>query len=596
MNYFQVVLNIIMTKHLLLSLSFLCLCIGTTVAQQLYTVQVGTFVDSRPQNFDEVRQLGFIYEQSFDGGLQRVFLGRFTTQAKAQQFIAPLQNQGFTNATVQPIAIQGNQQAIVIQIATRYTNKSINWSDLQRVGSLNVALENELIKVTTGTFSDLASAKNALPDIQRLGYKDAFVKTLDSWKLIPVTAFSTGQKQDLIPLNLTNTPPPPNTTPLSTNPEPVITTTPQVPSVPQPNVPTQPALPDNFETAVTPPPGAIGVRGTTAPTRTAALPEITGNIKRNSVIELQRVLKEKGYYQSSLDGYYGNGTASAYAQLIANDEPIKRYQHLATGIGSSGAKDALQTAIDNLPNDANAPLVIEQQQHGMAKAYQAYQLFLALGSNTQSNQLMNAANRAVFQNTPRNQAPFDYQATYAYQDMQQLIQHLYYLHTASSHNYQAPCWLAERHPNETIIAKRVMGGAASQIRQGNCVNLVDWPSIQLLQGLALHVGGSAAVDAGTMQLAQNRRHQILQRERGLDLVQTTTLDAWQKSLWNNLDRWGNSDIYLQETTSTLKIAYFQSQVLLEDYFMDKGFATNDAKGLAMAVLQTIVEAPLARFF
>ncbi|MCP3929691.1 MAG: hypothetical protein GY705_11390, partial [Bacteroidetes bacterium] len=44
-----------------------------------------------------------------------------------------------------------------------------------------------------------------------------------------------------------------------------------------------------------------------------------------------------------------------------------------------------------------------------------------------------------------------------------------------------------------------------------------------------------------------------------------------------------------------KIAFFQSQVMLEDYFMNENFNPEEAKGLSLAVLRTYVDYHLERF-
>ena len=49
---------------------------------------------------------------------------------------------------------------------------------------------------------------------------------------------------------------------------------------------------------------------------------------------------------------------------------------------------------------------------------------------------------------------------------------------------------------------------------------------------------------------------------------------------------------LGKNLETLKILFFQSQVLLEDYFMNKEFTPDAAEGLALSVLKTYVEVPL----
>ena len=97
---------------------------------------------------------------------------------------------------------RSGQQVTVIQIATRYLNKPIDWEKLQQAGPLYVLLEDERIKVLTGIFANIPAANEVLPDVQSLGYGDAFIKNVNSAELVQVNSFSTGLKEPLIPLNL----------------------------------------------------------------------------------------------------------------------------------------------------------------------------------------------------------------------------------------------------------------------------------------------------------------------------------------------------------------------------------------------------------
>jgi peptidoglycan hydrolase-like protein with peptidoglycan-binding domain len=587
-----------MIKYFLLLVGVLAFHLTPTTAQNLYTVQVGTFVDVRPQDFDGIRPLGFLYDQQVNDNLHQVFLGRFRSESKAQTLLPALQQQGFTNARVQQVAMSTvGQQAVIIQIATRYSNKTISWEELQRVGPLNVILDEELIKVTTGTFPDVATAKNALPAIQAQGFADAFIKTVPVVQLIPVTPLSTGLKEALIPLKLRDTQARGSvnpTLPPTVQPEavpPVLNTPPSAPTVPRP---AQPAvIPGSYGDGA----AASRITTTARPPAEKPLPTIRGDVKRRSALELQKLLKAKGYYSSTLDGYYGPGTKGAYEQFRASDVTYDRYASLAAAsTPGSGPMNALQTAINDLPYSDTAPVVIERSQVPTALAYQAYLLFSTLGNSTDVNRLMNQANQQAFRGVERRLAPFDYQATYAYQDLGQLLQHLFYIHLAPGNEYQLPCWLRERHPQEVAVAVRMLNSAAADLPWGNCTSVMEWAPLQELYGLAMHMGGAEAFAAqAELQQSANRRQQLLARTTGLDPVQVTTLEVWQQTLWAKLNDWSRNDVYLDETVTALKLAYYQSQVLLEDHFMAQGISANDATGLARGVLQTIIELPLERF-
>lgn len=465
-------------------------------AQQNYTAFVGSFVDIRPQDFDKIRPLGFLYAQQQDVNLNQVFMGNFTEKSKADQLTAMLKGHGFTNAQVVAYTPAEGQQMAVIQIATRYTNRRINWNNLKRAGELNVMVENERVKVYTVTYPDINTAKNALARIQALGFSDAFVKTVNSARLIPVTAISTGIKEDLIPLNLSETPvqqptkPTAEVIPENFNTEGAQISTKGVPSVPRPtSTETKPAnevvlTPKDAGTAIvnnnsTPAPSQPAAYETTkpdpivtpapAPTKPvvdARLPQIRGKVKRSSAVNLQKLLKQEGYYDSSIDGYYGPGTSKAHDRMWANDVTVAKYRLLS----------------ENMP-----------------KAENTSDAFL------------------------------------------------------------------------------------------------QWPEMKLLYATAMDLNPRAASQNSKLNAAAVKRYQLSLTEKPFDPAQAALLNNWHTSVWNNIDQWASTDPFLLNTTNALRFAYYQSQVRLEDYYMDKGFGYQEAKTLALASLQATVGVAFERF-
>lgn len=317
---------------------------ATLSAQDYYSAFVGSFVNARPQDFAEARSLGFIYTQTNTDQLEEVYLGQYPSQEKAASIVQSLQDLGFSNAQVVSGYYGNPADVAVIQIATRYNTKNIDWAKLSNAGSLNVLLADGNIKVLSGTFLDVDAAKAELPKIRSLGYSDAFVKVVKRGQLLPVTAIATGIKENLIPLELSDAPvpapAPPQTTTSTVRPEPTNTgiqpnsgtrvpseptaviEEPEVPYVPRPAEATPSTIPAEaaVTTAKTP---AITTAGATP-----NLPSIRGDVKRNTVTDLQGVLKAEGYYTSTLDGYYGGGTTSAYERMLKEDQQIQKYRLL----------------------------------------------------------------------------------------------------------------------------------------------------------------------------------------------------------------------------------------------------------------------------
>lgn len=563
-------------------------------AQDYYAAFAGAFVSARPQDFAEARNLGFIYTQTNAEQLEEVFVGQYPSQEKAATTVQALRNMGFSNAQVVSGYYGDPSEVAVIQIATRYSNKTINWDNLGKVGSLNVLLADGNIKVLTGTFATVDDAKAELPRVRSMGFSDAFVKMVKRGQILPVTSINTGIKEDLIPLQLSeSTTPPNNPAGGSVLPESMETTVqssvdPRGPYVPRnTNTPTE-STPVNNSI-----PTIKAVNAPSAP----AMPAIRGNIKRGSVTDLQKVLQAEGYYSSTLDGYYGGGTTAAYDRMLAQDQRIQKYRLLIPlyTYAENASADVFQNAIDELPYDPNAPLAIQSNNTAAGQAYQAYLLFTSIGPGNQVNQLMNSAIKRAYTNSGVSASVFNYQATYAYQDLQQLLLHLFYVHAAPTNRYTLPCWFNDRYPNETAAALQQMGTYSSQLERSSCDPFSQWEEVQLLETIAYDMNPEAVRLGAERQATKSLLSELALSNTAIAPAQATLLETWQNTLWRNLNGWASGNAYLQNVAASLRFSYFQSAVRMEDYFMDQGFTAAQARPLAIACLRAIVEVPLEDF-
>ena len=341
-------------------------------------------------------------------------------------------------------------------------------------------------------------------------------------------------------------------------------------------------------------------QGNTRPIATpASLPAIRGNVKRGSVLELQKILKSERAYKSSLDGYYGKGTAAAYEKAKAQNSQYKKYEALSNLMKSAAEEegDQVQYAINHLLDQNSAVYTLERSNAPIAKAYRAYLMFRKLGPGAEVNGLMNTAIRSAYEGKRLgNQPPFDYRATYAYEDLNQLILHIHFIHAAPENEYGAPCWLAEVHPRETAVAHTAFANyAAGTLKLASCDQFLSWEEIRTMETIAKDLDGREKADAGMINAAASRRAQLFMAPLPLDKRSVAELESWNRSIWQGLNAWAASDPFHAELVTALKISYFQSQVRLEDYFMDQGFKVGDAKGLALATLESLVGYYLERF-
>lgn len=345
-----------MKKMLLLLLT--CLLFTGLEAQELFTVRVGVFRDVKSADFDQVKPHGFVYGITAEDQTTEVFVGQYKEQAKATKVATDLVGQGFRNAQAFTLPVASGQPVTVIQIALHSGSRPMEWASLERAGPLFVESVDGLTKVVTGLFPDAATANQYLATIRQLGFRDAFIKQINNVRLIPISTFETGIKKPLIPITLQDAPPPAN---------------PPNSTAPATNQPVQ-AFPPATNTALGPqtysPPTTAPATAPTPPLAPPTnLPAIDGRTKRSSAAELQRVLKEKGYYEGAIDGYYGPGTTAAFEMAWQQLPEVAKYKRLvnpATDAVSQWPEVAVLLAISEdlaagNTNQARANLLAQQR-------------------------------------------------------------------------------------------------------------------------------------------------------------------------------------------------------------------------------------------
>jgi hypothetical protein len=305
----------------------LALVASSLTAQAVFNVRVGTFQDVTATDFPELRTYGFVYGTPREGQLTDVFVGNYASQERADEVVTRLREAGFRNAAPFVLPRESGEPVAVIQLALGSKTRTPDWPRLERAGRLHVDAGAETIRIVTGPYPTPAAATADLARIKELGFTDAFVKSLNKGQLIPVGYFETGIKKPLIPIEITKrtppapapAPPPPPVPEAVTEVEPAAPQVAgEVPDSPPPSV-RDTSGDDDIEPEESPtviphspdPPSPPSTFSALPPTK-PGLPTIDVGTKRHSAAELQRVLKEKGYYTGSIDGFYGEGTREAY--------------------------------------------------------------------------------------------------------------------------------------------------------------------------------------------------------------------------------------------------------------------------------------------
>jgi hypothetical protein len=643
---------------------FLFVSVHLSAQSSFYTIYVGAFKNPAPESFQLLQKLGFVYAKDLTNGAYDVYIGGFDVQNLADQALKEVHLQGYAAAKVVQTPLSGKKNVAIIQVATLEPEKSIAWSKFTPLGNLYIIPYTDKVKMTVGIYSDIESAKKQLPNIQKQGFPDAFVRSVHPAFLHPVGSFEKGektkevsatfqldhaQKGKTVALSKNQLPPttyssggvrssttakgiPPSN--VNTSPVPQeYNFNPQ----PQPNTPTAGDFTATAKTpATTPvnpgyqvPPARTFAYGNSPSIETAAPnPEWsnkgviggpastvpseynynTGNpssnqavrtaFSRRSVVELQRLLKAENIYQGPTDGFYNATTVQAYQAAKQSNPELARYQLFAQRQGKNipGSANPLLSSINRLGDDASAISALASSQHPLARAYQAYQLLVARGPGIEVNNLMNTSIQGAFggKTTPVV-PPFDYRATYAYNDLNQLILHLNYIHSVLGNDYPVPCWLARRHPKEIAQVQAVYQSSTdAQLPLQSCDAFSDWEDVQLLQNIAAGVGASTP-PSGLLMQAASQRARLYEGSATVEAAQQQQLENWLTTLWGNLTAWGNQDPLHQQLVKAMRISFFETQVTIEDYYLSKGNTPEQARGLALATQHTLVSPYLQRF-
>lgn len=579
-------------KQLFSLLALLALFATASLAQSqaYYVIQVGTFIDARPADFKALQPIAFVHARDLGNNLREVYVGGYPSRDEAEKAAAKVREKGYINAFVQERLLSAGQAVNVVQIATRRTDKEIEWEEFMKAGELFGILSGNLIKIVTGPYNSLDAAKEDQKRIRKMGYKDAFAKTTNSVYLHALSEFETGVKQDLIPIAFEQS-------------GGRVPTAPAEPTVQDYDVLIARTPEANVTDYSYGAPAATSYNYTPGPAtaRPAApsLPNIRADVKRASVVSLQTVLKAENAYTATIDGYYGNGTASAYQAMLQKDRTLRRYQALAESVdaaGNPGVASELQQAINGLLSDAAAFSRLEKSNDPMALAYRAYVLLANNGPSANVNQLMNSAIRAAFSGRMVTNLPFDPNATYAYQDLGQLVLHLNYLHCGSGTSLSAPCWLAERHPQESALASQACARVPNgNLSAQNCGQFENWPEVKLLVAIASGLNTEEPLNQQRLSQAAGERSRLYAAPAALNSSEAKAVEAWNDNLLRGIDAWAVQDPLHRNLSTAFKVAYFQAQVRLEDYFMNKGYKADQARGLALATLHTLVAYHMQRF-
>lgn len=573
----------------LLAIAFCVLALQSSKANlnsaYVYTIHIGAFDKAQLSDFDDVRSVGYVYAYQLKDDLIQVFLGGYESRKSAQPYLKRVKQNGYPDAYLMRRALDEGDEIATVQIALKTAGQDIEWAKYLQAGKIYISQNNNELRVLTGQYSTTALAQKRANQLRKMGFDNAFVKTINTVQLLKVTEFETGAiEAEPIVVNIDT---PKGGEIKEEIPESYdvlfkkAKTTSKGSGKRKVVVPDD--IPDSYEV----------VTKRIEPKKKVAtnLPNIRLKVKRTSAIELQKVLKAEDVYNSGLDGYYGKGTAKGYTTIKKENQQIKKYLFLSNAMENDLIANTklsrLQNIINNLLEDsADAASLLKAERSPIAKAYRAYILFETNGAQDEVNRLMNAAIQQSFKGKKlKNAPPFDYNATYSYENIDQLLKHLNYIH-AVSNDAEVPCWIFSQHPK---VSAKAFAAAGGNVNTENCgSDFMGWEETKLLKTIAADLDPAYGSDKDMQALYASKRARLFIAPLKMTTDETKEISAWHKTLWSSMNEWSNSDPIHEQRVVALKVAYFQSQVRIEDYFMNKGYTYKEAKPLAMCVLQTIV--------
>lgn len=514
----------------------------------VYAVNMGTFSDVKLEDFKDFKKIGFVYAIPMSDGQNQVFIGDFSEKTIADGVVKQAKTKGYKSAFTAKRSID-NKQVSYIQLAAKKIGEIIDWTSFQNAGSIAIIPNAKEVKVVSQGFENDSIAKVALGALKNAGFKGAFLKSTSSSLLHKVGVFETN-----------------STLTLDGNIE--IEAPPALPT-------TQPSVTINEPAA----PPAVAV----------------DNYKgRYSITQFKTALAALGVYKGKIDDSKNAQLDAFFAKAKNTDRALKKYTILAQAIKPANEKyNDLQVAINTInDNPTLSEQTLRKSSLPIAKAYRAYIAFVKDGSNVKDvNLLMNQAIQEAFKGVKENPFPnFDPKATYAYQGLGQLIQHLRYVQGVAKDEPFAPTWIFTEHPQEATAA----------FSQGKNFKIV--PSDEFFNTFeGLKIAHSIAEDinpnwqADTKVGAENAQYRTGLYHVASAAFAKKEMHQWNVSLWEGLDEWLKKDENNKSNYNAFKAAYYKSLLQLENYFLSKKIKQQDATNLALSVLHQTLARPLERF-
>jgi len=296
----------------ILTFCFTLFC-GLLLAQNYYTIQLGTYRSAAIEDFNAVKSYGYVHANVLVDETKQVHICGFVSKAMAQRVLAKAKAKGFKNAFISTKPLKNGKMVSVIQLGTFTLGQKIPWAKYLNMGRIHTVVDGTKVKITSGVFADEATARERLIAAKSRGFDDAFVKTLNSQYLHAVNTFTTRGLEPMAMVEMITTP---NTytAPTAAPTYAYNDFTPKGAAVPQSY--------DNYNTNTyrAAKPQIFEVRKVKS-----YMPTISYKQKKNAIKWLQEVLQQTGVYSSKISNYYNAQTAAAYEAAKTKNYQLARF-------------------------------------------------------------------------------------------------------------------------------------------------------------------------------------------------------------------------------------------------------------------------------
>lgn len=556
-----------------------------------FAVKLGDFLDPKIEQFANVTVFGQLYVKDQELNTQGVYVGDYEELAVTKEIAEKLNALGYREAF--PISLHFEQDELMtfVHLGTHPMNQRVNWEQYTKINNLYFVVEKGQTKVLSGPFASQAVAQTARKIVLDEGFSTATVRSFNVNRVHPVDEFLTGIRTPLPAAAKTSAPPEPTQLPTPVQqpeliaPEQVMTappatskTTTPIADSPQANS-IEPA--NNPDPVVVQEASVVAAAPANRPTRlTIPLPDNHPKVKRTSALQLQLLLKPLGFYDSSVDGYYGAATGAAFEQARLNyPELSEAYRVTAITKSVAGITTNLSLVIESMgQNKVAATSKLGNIDLPLAKAYRAYGLFSTQGPNSEVDALLaSIPNVSDVQNT-------------TYTTLEQVIDRVASIHSSQGKFTPIPCWWFAQHPETAIIAfAKYTNKHQSSLPFPECGSTIGWETLDVTQRLAEAFAKPGGAYRNTPSIIDWAT--LLFKTDQITAVQQADALTWRDQLVKKVESISGSE----EKKNAFMLSFNESWATLENHFLSNGATPRDAKGLAAYGLQAYIGDTVAAF-